>query len=242
MINSRKAMVLLTKSMFAIFMVMFVFLVFFIIINSRVSSEKIDSEFDFYDKSNTLLQAVLANSNCISVGNLLESRYSTTVRGMLDANKLELLHMENKDLWCVESFDLIYNIEVEDEAANRWLIGPVGLPSFAAERKIRTTLPSVVRFDNGIVHSAKVSINVYTGRIPSLYGAIKRACTLHETIAYPFESEYDIMYFTTNNTFYIGKTNYFSPYFSCEVSSFRISKGKNIVYLEYDNAKLSVKT
>ena len=232
-------MVLLTKSLFAIFMVIFVFLLFFVLIRSRITQEETQQEFDYYDKYNKVLLAVISNSNCLSFGNTLSSDTYTTVHGMLDYDKLEAKTNKNKDLWCVENFDFIYNLEIQDEAHNTWNVGPLDVNPIAIEDSMRFSLPVVVRFDNGIVHYATISMNAYLGTVPRFYGAIKQACVLKEERNYPLLIKEEIKYYQLNNTFYIGD-HYFHPYFSCAVSNFTIPKGKSIVYFHFDNGRLEV--
>lgn len=237
---NRKGMTLLTKSLFAIFMVLFVFFVFFMVVGGKISKLQDEEQFSAYDRVNKVMLTVLSNPNCLSVGNQLSSETSSTIQGVLDIHKLDNLNNENQDLWCVENFDFIYNLEIEDEAYNRWQIGPVDIHPDGYDRKVQITLPVVVKFDNGIVHSAKASLNAYTGNIPRFLGAIKETCVLHQPRTYSLNTDLIVGYYESNNTFYIGESHYFFPYFSCKVGNFSVPKGKNLIYINYNNGRVGV--
>ncbi|MBN1502436.1 hypothetical protein JW930_02750 [Candidatus Woesearchaeota archaeon] len=236
---NRKAMTLLTKSMFAIFMVVFVFLVVFLLIQNRVQRLESGQQFDYYLKGNRFLTALISNPNCLSLGQL-QDRKSDTIQSALDVNKLNLNDGKNQDLWCMENYDFIYSIEVEDSSRNMWRIGLLNQDPRWSERKIKITLPCIVRFDNGIVHAGTVSLIEHVGQIPRFYGLIKESCVTKESRTVKINTGYDLKYEDDTNTFFMGD-DYFFPYFSCRVEPFEISKGTHLVYLSYKDGSLKIK-
>ena len=230
--KDKKGMSLTIKSLFAIFLVIFVFFIMFSVIKSRVSKTKTREHFSSYELNNQYFLTFLSNPNCISIGNYQNTNRYSAIQGVIEAEKLQSFDQKNSDLWCVENFDFLYTFEVEDTSAgNQWLLGLTAINPEWAERKLQTSLPCAIRYKGGIVNPGIIYLYTYYGEIPGFYGKIKKSCVSQKDLKFNLESQYKISYNNTKNLFCIDKSC-FKPYFSCKVESFTIPKGKNLIYIE----------
>lgn len=210
------------------------------VIRTRISRTQTKEHFDYYDKANKFFLNFLSNPNCISVGDYLTSESHAALQSVLEFEKINRLNRNNKDLWCSENFDFLYSVEIKDmETLSSWIIGLNRTEHDWVDRKIRTTLPCVLRYSGGIVHSCSVSLNAYISDISRLYGLIKERCILKDEKSFRIDTVYEIEYINENNEFCIDE-DCFHPYFSCYVNDFKITKGNNLVLISSENNKVRV--
>jgi hypothetical protein len=238
--TNKKGLAMLNQTMFGIFLVIFVFLMFFTVLKLRTDVKVEEASFEQYEEANKFFLTFLSNPNCLSVGNEINKVRFTTIQGVLDTNKLDKYDMDNEDLWCVENFNLLYTIETLDMTNSKyWTVGILEKHPFWAERIVRASLPGITRYPDGTAHLAEVSINAYFGAIPYLVGSIKRACLLKRGETLDLNIRHDVKYLAVNNSLHID-TDYFFPYFSCKVDDFVIPEGDQLIYVNYMDGKVSV--
>jgi hypothetical protein len=238
--KSRRGIALTSKSMFAIILVIFVFFMLFMVLQSRVSSLTTKEHFDNYRKHNTFFLSYLANSNCISVGNILLKGVYKDMHGVIDSKKLERLAWQNQDNWCIENFDFIYSMKITDlDTKSSWNIGIDDTQGFPGDMftSIKSTLPCVIRYDEGIFHTGAVTMTSYYGDAARLYAALKEMCYSRTGKSLNIKLDMKINY--SENKFYIGEY-FFYPYFSCSVEEFEVSKGEKLLYLDFRDNKVKV--
>ncbi|MBD3203081.1 hypothetical protein GF327_02205 [Candidatus Woesearchaeota archaeon] len=227
-----------SKSLFAIFIVLFVFFILMTVLRARSSQKQTQRHFDYYDLASRFILVLLSNPNCVSMGNYLNQGKYSAIQGVLEAEKLKIFDENNADLWCVENFDFMYALVVKDlDTQSSWRIGPF-INSFDwVQRQIKITLPCVIRYQGGIVHNGAASLTTYIGNIPGFYGKIKESCTLKKDLEYSLDVDQNIRY--ENNQFCIDEFC-FKPYFSCTVHDFYLEKGEKLVYLNFENNEVEV--
>lgn len=241
-INNRHGLAMLNKTMFAIFLVIFVFFMFFTVIKLRVEAKEEKAHFDQYDYVNKFFLTFLSNPNCLSVGSDINKEKHTAIQGVLDNKKLNKYDKDNEDMWCVENFEFLYSITILDTVNQKsWLIGLLNQNPFWTERSIGLSLPGLVRYEDGTAHLAHMSINAYFGEIPKFIGAIKKTCLLKSKDTYHVNLNHNIKYISDNNSFHID-TDQFFPYFSCGVNDFEIKKGQHLIYISADNNNVNILT
>jgi hypothetical protein len=234
-------MTLIIKPLLAIFIVIFIFFIIISILNKNISSKKEKEHFDYYSKVNNFLLVLMSNPNCVSVGIKNDNQSQEVLQGVLDINKLNMYNNTNKDLWCVENFDFLFSLEIQDFHENKtWILGLNNTNQNWAERKVSQILPGVIRYNGTKINLGKIEFFAYIDDISTFYGTIKNVCNNHNPKTIKLNSKYKITYNQTLNKFFIGE-KYFYPYFSCEVKDFEIPKGKSLVYLDYKDHKLIIK-
>ncbi len=247
-INSSKKgeMDLTIKSLFAILLVLIVFFVVFTLLQSDVMTKSQELKFSQYKNTEDFFMAILSTP-CLTIGNY-SWKWQYPIQGVLDYEKIDYYNNKNEELKCVENFDFLYSIIINDlENGKQWIIGlrtePSEKPEFA-ERMIANSLVVSIKYNTTIppeIHTGRAILKVYTGNIPSFIGTIKRVCHSKTNEDFNLRTDYTIRYNNVSNTLYIGK-NYFYPYFSCPVSKFLIKRGDHIISIRYSKGGVRVIT
>ncbi|MBT7392979.1 hypothetical protein HN827_09215 [archaeon] len=239
-IKSKSGLAMINKTLFAIFLVLFVFFMFFTVTKSRVENKSEKLYFDQYEFTNKFLLSFLSNPNCLSIGSEINGEKHTTVQGVLDVRKLNKFDRDNEDMWCVENFDFLYSVNVLDTQNKKtWRLGILNPDPFWSERTIGVSLPGIVRYEDGTGHLAQIGMNAYFGEIAKFIGEIKRSCLLKRKNNFEFNTKYKIKYSSENNLLNIDTDNFY-PYFSCHVNDFEIEKGTHPVFLSAKEENVSV--
>ncbi|GEM_PF-3305704 len=221
------------KVFFAIFIVIFVMFVIFTVLRSRGSATIEKAQSEYYTLTSNFLMAMLG-SPCFAVGDFEKANWQITTAAFVDEMKLNYYNNGNEDLTCVENYNFLYSLTVVDSInGKRWRIGLKEEPEFA-ERKLSIALPVSIRYNSTIpaIHPGYAAVTAYIGNIPSFYGALKQACTTHETIQTELSSDYTIRYNNTLNIFYIGDYIFY-PNFRCMVKDLTLEKGKYLMIIKY---------
>ncbi|MGC8929086.1 MAG: hypothetical protein ACP5OZ_00975 [Candidatus Woesearchaeota archaeon] len=235
------------KSMFGIFIVLLVFFILYTVMQGNVGVKIQEQQFSsYYELENTFLS--LLGSHCISIGNY-STRWQLPIQSVLDYKKLEESN-NNQELWCVENFNFMYSLKITDlENGKVFNLGIKNYPNFS-ERTITATLASSIKYNathpvtNGSlpeIHQARASLTIYTGNIPLFYGKIKKVCHSKTRETYNLITDYSISYDSKKNVFRVGDF-YFYPYFSCNVRSFNLTRGKYLVVIDFKENQVIVAT
>ena len=230
----KKGVVLTVKIIFPIILVIIFFFIFINLTTSRAQKNKMVSDFDYYTRLNTFMKIFMSTPSCGALGRISnETGNQAPIRAIFEVDKLNIYDRTNKDPGCIQNFDFIYTVEIEDlKNKKTWIIGPINTDPEWAEREISTSFPCVIKYSNGITDSGLLKLYAYIGGIPDLYTAIKKVCMTNEDETVVLNSLYDIKYSSSSNQFSVG-TDYFHPSFPCRVGDFSINRGKHILYINY---------
>lgn len=228
------------KSLFAVFLVIFVVFIAIASLRSRTGILEQKHHFDYYQLTDNFLLSFLGNPACLTIGDYYNESRQVPVQGLLDFRKLNKTQRKNSDLSCTENFCFLYSIEVNDlKNKKTWFIGLDTKDYPWVERKIRTSLPVAIMYDQTNVNLGEAILNAYTGQVPLFYGTIKKVCNTEQDESYPINTNYIISYDNEQNQFCVGKECFYA-YFICEVNSFSIPKGEHIIYISYKNDSIKV--
>jgi len=224
------------KSMFAIFIVIFVAFIAFEVVKSRTTFIEEREHFSYYEKVNSFLISLLSSKCLISDYEMNNYNYQSERTSYLSAEKLFKRHGENQDIYCVENFDFMYTLDIEDlsggSVSKSWRLGLSKEPDWA-EREITVSLPVAIGFSGGDTHPGRAILKAYIGNIPRFYGAIKLVCNTKDEASYELSTKHEINYDNNTNMMCVGDQCFF-PYFSCRVNPFSIGKGKHLVYISFN--------
>lgn len=228
------------KSLFAVFLVIFVVLIAIASLRSRTEILEQKQRFDYYELTDNFLLSFLSNPACLTVGDYYNESKQVPAQGLLDFYKLNKTQRKNSDLSCTENFYFLYSVEVNDlKNKKSWFIGIDTKDYSWVERKIRTSLPVAIMYDRTNVNLGEAILNAYIGEIPLFYGTIKKVCNTKQDESYSLTTNYVISYNNNQNQFCVGKDCFYA-YFICEVTSFNIPKGEHIIYISYKNDSIKV--
>ncbi len=253
--KSRKgAISLSTQSLYAIFLVIFVAFVAFSVVSSRTSVLEQRNKFTAYDDSLRLLTALI-NSPCLVVDYFQETKggnprnYQVGTKGYLSVDKLNLLHNENKDVYCVDNFRFLYTLDIEDLFNRKtWRLGLRARPGWitesidsanSEEMYFTRSFPIALNYNFQEIHPGYATLTVYAGTIPSFYGSIKLACVTRESATLPIKLRRTVRYNSTDARFCVNSECFFS-FFPCRVKNFSLAPGSHILFLKYLNNTLEV--
>ncbi len=239
----KRGMALTTKTMFAIFLVLFVFFILFMILGQRSAKLQEKQYFDHRSMHNRFFLMLLSNSNCFSVGDKLNSHFSD-VHAVFEEKKLSASDMLNTDPWCIENYQFLYSLKVTDRMTmSSWQIGLDDTDPFwdriFADSKVSTILPCVVRYEKGVTHGCTVTLSTYSGSLPRMYGLIKESCVSKRSYAYSLDSDFPIRYESSTRRFWLGDHSFFA-YFSCPVDDFSLPEGENLLYVANERGNVRV--
>ncbi len=233
-------MELTVKTLFIVFVVILVFIILFITLQSNVSSEQEQLKFSGYANENDFLMSILSDPE-LTYGSYL-NKGNLPKQAVLDAVKLSSLDKTNKELSSIHNYGFLYSLIVrDDETGKSWIIGLNNPPDFA-----RMTLAPAYHVaityhqDVPTVHLGVAMLRLYVGPIPTFIGKIKSVCSTKTSAYARFSLEHDLEYNSQLGEMKIDNFTFY-PYFSCPVKSFKISKNtEQIVKIKYDGSGVTI--
>ncbi|MBD3204342.1 hypothetical protein GF327_08675 [Candidatus Woesearchaeota archaeon] len=238
----KKGVVLTTKILFAIFMVLIVFFIFFNLFSTRYEKNKLKKDFGYYTKLNSFMNVFMSTPECGALGRVSEESGSQSpIKAIFEAEKLSKFDRKNRDPWCAQNLYFIYTAEIIDiKNTKSWIIGPVNNNPEWLERRLTTTFPCIIKYKKGISNPGLFKLYVYIGKISDFYTNIKKSCIANKDLTFRLDSDFDIKYLNSQNKLIIG-TDYFHPYFPCKVNDFSVKKGKKLIYIQYENNQVNIR-
>ncbi|MBU0757986.1 MAG: hypothetical protein KKF44_07990 [Nanoarchaeota archaeon] len=243
-IKSKKGVSLTVKSMFAIFLVVFVFFMFFSLIKSKNEALIKKEYFGSFSEVNNYFQAMIGNPQCLTKDDLGGAGLSLSSEGLLSKTKLDKYSGWNRDISCVENYDFLYTLQVKDlDSGKLWNIGINDTdPEVAKDMGIEIVQRDVfvsVFYRTDEINFGKAIFKAYYSQEIDFYSAIKKACALKRNGEFSLETFMDISYDDENAAFCIHELC-FIPEFQCIVNSFDIPEGSHLVYLKYEDNVLDI--
>ncbi|MFH1591516.1 MAG: hypothetical protein ABIC95_06340 [archaeon] len=232
---------LTTKTLYAVFLVIFLSFIAFTVVNSRSS---VLSQKEFFDSHRHVdnFFAALLTSPCtvqehypVIDGRTSDRNYQIETEGYLMVDKLTYLDKENKDIYCVDSYHFLYTVIIEDLMNKKeWVLGLRGEPNWAygdqGTHVISRSYPVALNYNFAEIHPGYATIYAYVGDIPRLYGTIKMACVARDQRSLSLDLPVDIKFTTEYGEFCIGAECFFA-FFPCRVKEFSIPAGERLVLI-----------
>ena len=240
--NKKAQMSGILKIGFGIFLVIFVFLLFYMVLQSRISTLSSRRNFDYYYYSNNFLLALLSEPDCIAIGNYGNESWQVPTQGVLSTKKLDYYHKKNIDLDCLDSYEIIFSLDVRNIPTNEtWNLGVQTLDENVYERTIK--IPMFVSImnneDPANITTAKAILTTYIGELPDFYINLKKSCNLHIEKDYKITTHEKITYSNDKNKLCFGDSCFY-PHFTCNVEDFNLTKGTHVVRFSYNKGNLNV--
>ncbi|MFH1398708.1 MAG: hypothetical protein ABIG95_01195 [Candidatus Woesearchaeota archaeon] len=226
------------KSLFAVFLVIFVLLIAVTSLKTRTTTVLQRQNFDYYSQMNSFLLSYLSNPSCHTIGGY-DAGYQIPAQGVLDFYKINKTN-NNADLSCAETFQFMYSLQIDDSVNKKqWVMGITKKDYPWVERVISISLPIAILYDRNNIHLGEASLIAYTGEIPLLYGTIKSVCNSQQNTTFALLTEYSVRYDSVKNEFCVA-SDCFTPYFTCNVLSFTIPKGEHILVIRHSKQTVRV--